>query len=234
MPKVLKLILTLSLTLCCASSIAQTLKPFEAKYDAYRNGSKLGDAIMRLTEEPSGHYMLYYKSDVSIFFLSDKREETSVFSVTDSGKLVPWQYQYKRTGTGSDKKLSLEFDSEKNEITINKKSVINWNGEWDNQLYRIDFQNQLKTKAENIRYDLINYRGQKKQYNFEIIGEEMVNLPYGSINAIKVKTIRANKNRETYSWFAPDLDYLLVRLQQFKKGDEQGDIQLATLIFPSE
>jgi hypothetical protein len=41
-----------------------------------------------------------------------------------------------------------------------------------------------------------------------------------------VKLIRDSKKRETFAWFAPSLNYTLVRLQQFKEGDEQGDIKL--------
>ncbi|XOV78228.1 MAG: DUF3108 domain-containing protein [Aestuariibacter sp.] len=230
----MRIIVCCVLALFCSFPYAKQLTPFEAKYDAYRNGSKLGYAVMQLSKTDNNQYKLYYKSDVSIFFLSDKREETSIFKLSDEGRLLPWQYHYKRTGTGRDKSLSLTFNEKTNEITINKKSTINWNGEWDNQLYRFDLQSQLRQKAEDIQYDLINYRGQKKQYGFEVISEEMLQLPYGQINAIKVKTIRSNTKRLTYSWFAPDLDYLLVRLQQFKKGDEQGDIQLSSLTVSSE
>ena len=35
-----------------------------------------------------------------------------------------------------------------------------------------------------------------------------------------------SNKRETFAWFAPSLNYTLVRLQQFKEGDEQGDIKL--------
>lgn len=230
----MRIIMLCMMVLCMFTVSANQLTPFEARYDAYRNNSKLGFAVMQLDKTPENHYRLYYKSDVSIFFLSDKREETSIFKITDGGQLQPWKYNYKRTGTGSDKSLRLLFDSNSNEIIINKKSRINWNGEWDNQLYRFDLQTQLKNKNTDIQYNLINYRGQRKKYGFEVIGEEMLTLPYGSITAIKVRTVRPNKNRETYSWFAPDLNYLLVRLQQFKKGDEQGDIQLSSLSYPEQ
>lgn len=217
------------IALLCAPIYAQQLSPFEARYDAFRNGSKLGHAVMRLDKLAGQQYKLFYKSDVSIFFLSDKREETSVFHVKEDGTFLPQTYVYKRTGTGSDKSLTLKFEQTTGKITINNKANINWNNEWDNQLYRFDFQKQLASGNKEIEYDLINYRGQKRHYAFEVLGEEMLDLPYGTINAIKVKTVRPNKRRETYAWFAPDLHYQMVRLQQFKNGDEQGDIKLASL-----
>ena len=59
-----------------------------------------------------------------------------------------------------------------------------------------------------------------------VLGKETVDLPYGKIEAIKVEIVRESKSRYTLAWFAPDLNYQLVRLQQFKDGDEQGDLRL--------
>ena len=201
------------------------LTPFKAKYIAYRNGNDLGHALMQLEKMDNG-YKLYYESDVSIFFLSDRRTEPSFFDMTN-GQFQQKEYQYTREGTGRDKALNLKFDAASNQITKDDKGVINWQGEWDNQLYRFDLQQKLKNKESHISYNLINYRGQLKTYGFEIIGEEVLDLPFGKLNTIKVKTIRESKRRETFSWFAPDLNYQLVRLQQFKEGDEQGDIHLS-------
>jgi len=33
----------------------------------------------------------------------------------------------------------------------------------------------------------------------------------------------------TYAWFAPELDFMLVKLTQFKKSKEQFDIQLTAI-----
>ncbi|BDX06687.1 DUF3108 domain-containing protein [Planctobacterium marinum] len=207
---------------------AEQLKPFFAKYTAYRNGSDIGHAVMSLEKAENG-YKLFYQSDVSIFFLSDTRSETSYFNIVD-GQFVPHTYAYLREGTGRDKSLDLTFNDDKTITIKNRKkqaSTINWQGEWDNQLYRFDLQRQLKQGVTETRYNLINYRGELKTYGFEVAGEEVLKLPFGKLNTIKVKTIRNNNRRVTWSWFAPDLNYQLVRLQQFKEGDEQGDIQLS-------
>lgn len=210
---------------------AATVKPFEAKYKAFRGGKNIGEAHYRLTENGNNQYKLFYKSDLSLFVFSDKREETSIFTFDDKDMISPVTYRYRRSGFGKSKELDLRFDDDKRQISFAKGDPITWNNEWDNQLYRLDLQLKLKTGMKRTAYDLINYRGQKKTYAFEVIAEEMLTLPYGQISAIKVKTIRNNKKRETYSWFAPDLDYALVRLRQFKDGKEQGDIQLKSFEF---
>jgi predicted homoserine dehydrogenase-like protein len=54
-------------------------------------------------------------------------------------------------------------------------------------------------------------------------------LPYGLIKTIKLKREIKEKKRVTYAWFAPELDYLLVRLYQVKKGTEQFEAQLMVI-----
>lgn len=204
------------------------LQAFKAVYKAYRNGTERGHALMQL-EKLDQHYKLYYESNVSMFFLSDKRFETSLFKFSD-GQYQQLEYHYVREGTGPDKFLDLAFDSQNKKVDKDSKDgsgEFNWQGEWDNQLYRFDLQRKIKEGITDISYDLINYRGQLKTYGFEVVGQEVLELPFGKLNTIKVRTIRASKKRETFSWFAPDLNFQLVRLQQFKKGKEQGDIQLS-------
>ncbi|MDU0354953.1 DUF3108 domain-containing protein [Paraglaciecola aquimarina] len=141
-----------------------------------------------------------------------------------NGQIIPNIYHYERTGTGADKKISIEFvDSE---IKINNGAPIIWDGQFDNQLYRLDTQLKLAAGQKTFSYDLINSRGELRHYDLRVLGTETVDLPYGEIQGVKVKLDRKNSSRETLAWFAPELNYQLVKLQQFKDGDEQGEIRL--------
>ena len=205
---------------------AAELESFEAKYKAFRFGKELGHAAMQLEDLGRDKYKLTYNSKVSLFFLSDKRQEVSLFSVQDN-KIVPYKYTFKRTGTGSNKSLEARFDEQTNLINLKDGEPMPWLGELDNQLYRLDLQLKLSQGISEFEYTLLNYRGQKRHYKLQVLGKEQLKLPYGMLEGIKVKIIRENKKRETYAWFSPELNYQLVRLQQFKEGDEQGDIQLS-------
>ncbi|MBO1255556.1 DUF3108 domain-containing protein [Alteromonas sp. 5E99-2] len=214
-------------SLCTADTAM--LSQFKAEYTAYKWGDPLGKATMALTKLEDGQYSLDYTSDVSKFFLSDKRSEKSIFSFID-GHFTPHKYHYSRTGTGNKQSLDVKFDAntQKIEILKNKDSYqLDWQGETDNQLYRLMLSLGLANSKKVFDVDFINYRGDKKHYNIAIEQTEKVDLPYGSINAIKVKINRTSSSRETFAWFAPELDYQLVRLQQFKDEKEQGDIKLS-------
>lgn len=211
-----------------ANSGPHSLTPFKAEYTAYKWGQKLGKASMELQWLAGNQYSLVYRSEASKFFLSDKRTEHSIFYFEDN-KFTPKEYYYTRKGTGKDKALAVKFIHDQKRIEIqggDEGTTLPWTDESDNQLYRIALPLALAAKQEQYEVNFINYRGEQKQYKIAVDKTEVLSLPYGEIDAIKVKIVRQQSSRETYAWFAPKLDYLLVRLQQFKKGKEQGDVRL--------
>ena len=220
----------LAISLSCeaqADTSAQLpLQPYKATYTAYKWGDDVGEANIELTELGNQQYSMIHPSKVSKFFLSDERSEHSIFFVDDN-TVVPSEYYYNRSGTGPDKELKVTFSQQgEGKISVDNGDTFKWNGEFDNQIYRIDLAKQLAKGETSLDYDFVNYRGQLRHYGVQVIDEEVLSLPYGKIEAVKVKLIRDSKKRETFAWFAPSLNYTLVRLQQFKEGDEQGDIKL--------
>jgi hypothetical protein len=203
----------------------EQLVGFEAEYIVYRFNRSLGKARLSLKTDENELYRLDYYSKVSAFFLSDVRSETSFFSYEDS-QLHPLTYSYSRSGTGSNKSTKIQFDSENSTVTINQALPINWSGQLDNQLYRLDVQLKLASGNNEFDYNIVNNRGELRHYELKVVGKEQLDLPYGMLEAIKVKIIRNNSSRETIAWFSPQLNYQLVKLQQFKDGDEQGEIRL--------
>lgn len=198
---------------------------FEAEYNVYRFGRRLGKAKLNLKAEKDNLYRLDYYSKVSAFFLSDVRSESSSFSYQD-GQLHPNTYVYSRTGTGSNKSTKINFDAEHSTVIINQAQPIEWLGQLDNQLYRLDLQLKLALGKREFTYDIINSRGQFRHYELKVVGKEQLDLPFGMLEGIKVLIVRKNSSRETIVWFSPQLNYQLVKLKQFKDGNEQGEIRL--------
>ena len=206
---------------------ASALPTFDAEYTAYRYGKKLGYALLSVENVDKDTYRMEYHSKVSLFFLSDKRTEISDFAYVDD-KIVPQNYRFSRTGTGSNKSIKVVFDASEDKIFIDKEPAIDWQDQFDNQLYRLDLQQKLAQGQKEFNYHVINYRGQERDYHLKVMGTEQLTLPYGMLEGIKVEIVRQNSTRETFAWFSPQLNYQLVRLQQFKDDKEQGDIQLKT------
>lgn len=209
-----------------STTVIDPFSNFAAEFKAYRFGKELGRANLALSKLEGNQYRLDYSSSVSIFFLSDKRKETSYFEV-DDGQIIPQSYVFKRTGTGSDKHTRIEFDHEKGKILVNDRPSFPLENQLDNQLYRLDLQAQLARGKTSFDYRVINDRGQYREYQMQVLGKESLSLPFGDIDAIKVGIVRENSSRSTFAWFSPALNFQLVRLQQFKDGEEQGDIKLS-------
>ena len=50
---------------------------------------------------------------------------------------------------------------------------------------------------------------------FKVEGNEQITTPAGSFNAVKVVRDRGEKSsRKTWIWFAPELDYMIVKIHQ--------------------
>ncbi|WP_299076940.1 DUF3108 domain-containing protein [uncultured Paraglaciecola sp.] len=204
---------------------SEELTGFEAEYIVYRFGRSLGRARLSLKTDQNDLYRLDYYSKVSAFFLSDVRSETSFFTFENS-QLQPKTYAYSRSGTGSNKSTKILFDAEKSTFTVNQAKPKAWMGQLDSQLYRLDVQLKLASGQREFVYDVINNRGEIRHYELKVVGTEQLDLPFGMIEGIKIKIQRTNSSRETLAWFSPQLNYQLVKLKQFKNGDEQGEIRL--------
>jgi hypothetical protein len=198
---------------------------FEAEYKVYRFGRNLGKARLSLKADEDNLYRLDYYSKVSAFFLSDVRSETSFFSANNN-QLHPKTYAYSRSGTGSNKSTKIQFDAEKSTVTVNQAQPIEWLGQLDNQLYRLDVQLKLASGKREFDYNIVNNRGELRHYELKVVGTEQLDLPFGMLEGIKVMILRKNSSRETIAWFSPQLNYQLVQLKQYKDGDEQGEIRL--------
>jgi hypothetical protein len=215
------------------------IKPYIAKYKLYRSGKEHGTATRELFALNS-LYRLHYESSIQWMIFSDERFETSEFRV-ENNQVKPLKYNMQRKGTGPDRSYEVTFDRENKKIIGPKKrrkrrkgtvpGATKWNDGW---LDPISYQQQLyldlRLGKKDFHYAFINRKGLEHEYIFKVTGEETLMLPYGSVKAIKVERIYENSERQTIAWFAPVLDYALVRIWKGKSGVEQFDLQLNELV----
>ena len=219
------------------------IKPYIAKYSLLRSGKEHGSAERELFVLNT-RYRLRYESSLEWMVFSDQRSETSEFMIVDN-QVKPLSYKMDRKGTGPDRSYQVTFDRENRQIKgpkqrrkkrkkdkKDKKAGITWNENW---LDPISYQQQLyidlhQGKTE-FHYKFINRKGQEHQYRFKVTDKETLVLPYGTVKALKVERIHDNSERQTIAWFAPELDYALVRIWKGKSGVEQFDIRLKELVW---
>ena len=233
----------LSALLLCAgtlllptSLIAGDLTQYEASYDVLRKGENHGKAIRTLKKLTNNTYEVTYHSDIEWMIFSDSRKETSRFTF-DSAKVTPVSYAMVRTGTGPDKDYAIEFDNEKKIVNSSESKYpldCEWTDEFQDSLsYQVQVREELKMGKTSFSYPLIDKKGNRRDYNFEVVGKETISLPIGNIEAIKVKRLYDNDKRQALAWFAPEMDYMLVRMWKGEKGVEQFEVQLKSFTVTS-
>lgn len=206
---------------------------FNADYIVYRAGKKHGEAKRFLKPLEQG-YLLGYSSDISWFIFSDKRSESSYFTLNE-GQIQPYRYIMSRTGTGSDRYYELNLDQSGQKLATGKEKTLketSWRDDWLDQLsYQQQLVLDLRAGKTTFSYNVLNRHGDSKRYDYAVVAEETLALPYGELKTLRISRLE-DDDKQIYAWVAPELDYLLVRLWRGEKNVEQFDVQLHKLDFP--
>ena len=208
-----------------------SLTPFNADYIVYRAGKKHGEANRYLTITEQG-YQLGYLSDISWMIFSDKRKETSDFTL-ENGQIKPQRYIMQRSGTGPDRYYELNLDYQNKVLAEGKNrqpKAVNWLDDWQDQIsYQLQLALDLKAGKTEFHYNVLNRNGNSKLYHYKVVAEETLPLPYGNVKTLRIARIEQNSDKQIYAWVAPELDYMLVRLWRGEDNVEQFDVQLHKL-----
>ena len=216
-----------------------TVPEFKADYTVLHKSDPVGTAIRQLSYKTDGSIDYHYKTHVEWLIFSQTRTETSILNLIDN-QVLPLHYINTREGTGKDKRYEWLYRASKNQaedVERNRVHTIDFSNNLQDKLsYHLQHRLNLITDATkpSYVYSVINTSGSIKDYVYENEGEEELILPYGLVKAIRFKREIKDKERVTYAWFAPELNYLLVKLYQTKGGNEQFEAQLSSYTEQSE
>lgn len=234
------LVLTSQISLVLANDAANTnteqyvIQPFTAKYNLIRSSDIVGTATRKLEYLTTEQAKYSYKTDIEWLIFSDIRQETSIVKL-DLHKVTPMQYNFQREGTGRDKSYAWQYNIADNTAkNLKDKTELNID-------FPINIQDKLSYHLQNrlnliqhpeqklFVYPVISHSGKIKNYVYQYDGEDDLMLPYGLVKTIRLKREVIEKKKVTYAWFAPELNYLLVKIQQIKSGVEQFEAQLTAV-----
>jgi|UniRef100_A0ABN0NKE8 hypothetical protein len=211
------------------SLIAGELTQYQASYDILRKGTNHGKAERELKKLDNNNYQVTYHSDIEWMIFSDSRQESSTFSFMND-KVEPIDYTMIRTGTGPDKKYEINFDRLTKTVTSNTSDYplkCQWHDNFQDGIsYQVQVREGLKKGKTNFSFPLVDKKGNCRDYDFEVVETEMISLPIGNVEAVKVKRLYDNDKRQALAWFAPEMDYMLVRMWKGEKGVEQFEVQM--------
>lgn len=216
------------------SKVAEAItRPYRASYILSRRGTERGEATRILEKTSDDEWRYYTSSRARILILSDRRENETLFHLAD-GRVKPSFFDYSREGTGSNQYLRVRFDYENEQVISEGEDPLEV--EWHPELLdpnAVLHQLQIDVAGDNDSwtYPLVDERGNYRDYEFARTGNERVETPYGTFDTVQVERVRDHDRRQTLFWFAPELNYTLVQMQQIEEGSEQLRIQLSELDF---
>lgn len=206
----------------------KTLTPFTADYALNKKGMTLGRVRLSLKKADDGwHYETYAEAaGLAAMFSDDTITESTLFQVDQNG-LRPLHYRYLRSSDKHGKDLQTEFDWEKAVATVKNKgestTVELKDGTLNEHAVTVALILALKSGFSEKTYTVLDETTLDSQ-TYTCAGEETVKVPAGKFDAVKV--VRTHGSRETIGWYAPMQNYLPVKIQSFKNGKLQSEMEL--------
>ena len=196
------------------------LKPYSAVYSTvWKKGISVKiEGKQKLSKKDKGFWQFVFTANNMFASL----DETSKFQVINN-QIVPETYQYKSKVLGKKKSATLSFNWDKNLVRNDVKNKP-WNltippNTLDKLSVQLQVRLDLKLGVSNLDY-LVADGGYIKNWRLERDKLETINTKVGKVSAIKViRTDKIEKGKTTAFWFAPKLDYLLVKLEHKEDGE---------------
>jgi hypothetical protein len=213
----------------------QPLPAFTAHYSILHKSDVVGTAVRQLSYQEDGSINYHYETQVEWLIFSQTRSETSILSINNN-QVTPQHYTYNREGAGKDKHYEWAYHAEDNTAQDlgrkRKIAPLDFSHNLQDKLsYHLQHRLNLIADATQKQYvySVVNTSGTVSDHVYQYDNEEELILPYGLVKTIRFKREVKEKERVTYAWFAPELNYLLVKLYQVKGGNSQFEAQLSSI-----
>ena len=206
--------------------LAGDLPDFEASYILKRGSLRIGSSNIEFRSDKDGSYVYESHSWPSrwvAWLLKDRLHESSRGNFID-GSLRPDNYHYLRTGGSREREADLSFDWKQNRVRNHVEGSL-WEmeiptGTVDKLASQLGMMLALRAQKHDVTFKVAD-GGRLKEYRFKVIGHETVEVPAGTFETVKITKLRDNKDRVTYVWCAPALNYLPVRIWQRETDDAE-------------
>lgn len=222
---------TLLSSLTAHANDTPSVTPFKAIYTSeWDAGIALkGEVERSLTQTADGQWL--FRTYASAMIASIEEKSTVTFN---QSQVVPQNYHYKKIVLGKKKEAKLAFDwsamSVNNDVDDKPWKMTISESTQDKLSYQLQMRLDLKAgKKGPLSYKIAD-GGRLKDYDFNIIGNEKIQSPMGEYDTIKVEMDRGpDASRETYIWYAPELDYMIVKLKQVEGDGKVYALQLKSM-----
>lgn len=214
---------TLGLLLAGAAGAAD-LQPFVAEYQAKYTWMSVGDIRLELKRDGGpGLWILESRGDatgLARLVASGTLVQTSWMQVEEGG-VRPLRFRLDDGMERAKEDVSLEFDWRAARATgtakgnpVDEEILPNTQ---DPVSFQFAMMLALQSGKEPGQLPMIDGR-KLKLYDHTFLRKERVTTPAGSFDTVVYRSARPESSREAIMWLAPELGYLAVQVEQYRKG----------------
>ncbi|WP_372862596.1 DUF3108 domain-containing protein [Spongiibacter sp.] len=218
-----KVFVLLTALLCSAARATPTtpteslLLPYKAQYRISHDG--LNTTAERQLQRDGDHWKL--SQTAKLFFL---RVEEETVVERHNGQLRPLRYRYENN-LSSKQNQQVLFDWQRGLVSDTKASRP-----WQ-QVLKSDYSDQLSSQLQlremlmnnqlqgDISQTIVKKKGKLKTYQIQRLGNEHLDTAIGPLDTVKLRRHRQGSSSESFIWVAPQLNYLIVKLEQHEDDE---------------
>ena len=194
---------------------------FKADYSVAKGSMKLGNLHTSL--KINGNRYSYHKSTKSsglAALLTGIKITENTDGQISGQNLRPTSYLFNQSRRSKSKIDKIQFagNSAKGNYKGKPYSEAISGQTQDRASLELVLARDVALNKAKLSYSVVE-RGRKKQYNFQKLGNEKIQIPAGTFNTVKVKVQRAGGKRETTFWLAKETDYMPVKIRHREKKD---------------
>ncbi len=223
---------------------AQTIPAFTAYYSAQARGLTVGRGQLSLRHPEIGRYeMELSMQTLGIANLFSPVDTTEIAQgYLRENRVIPSFYERQQAANRSPQQVRLNFDFESNQIDfqidhrygfIRETELDNFTAVFDPLSIHLHIMNDLKSGQLNTQYTLIE-RDKLETYEVTELPSETLATQLGQLHTRRLRQTQPNTSRFMDLWFAPSLDYLLVKLVRTRRGTEQFRLMITENRLPNE
>jgi len=222
----LSFIAGISLSIGAVHAQPPEFAPFEVVYEVGNNHINAGSAVLQLTQDGGEWVYSLRTKPTGVFKLTGKGkiEEISVFKVSDATDrldIKPQRYTY-RQDNETRRSVDAWFDSSKNQLTYQRRGeevTESIDGPLLDRLsVTLSVIDELQRDGFKQTQLQVFDNGRVKTMMFTNEGTETVKSGKRQLETIRVRSAAVGGGtRHTTTWFAPELGYVPVKIEQFKR-----------------
>jgi hypothetical protein len=217
------------------SGLAADWQPHQARYAVYRNGKPAGEA--NVSFEVQGNRLVIRSEGSGTEglgrFLGVSETET-VEGRLDEGRFQPEKFSHHSRIAGIDDAWTARYDWPRNAVMITKaKHTVSLNlgeGALDDLSLKLEIRRRLRDKDPDLALFKVD-DDEIKPHLYRLLDPEKLETSLGCLQTIPVERVRSDdRTRFSRTWYAPDLDYVVVRMERGKTGGPRMELRITELV----